>query len=71
MIANFVFGVASVAEGGEPAEELERGEPDHGAAVGRGPWQVIDDLALGPDAVFGLQSRRSLITATVTKTKPI
>ncbi len=34
-------------QGGEPVEEIERGEPDHGAAVGCGPRQVIDDLALG------------------------
>jgi len=33
-------------EGGEPAEELDRGEPDHGASVGCGPGQVIDDRPL-------------------------
>ena len=32
-------------QGGEPVEEFEWGEPDHGTAVGRGPRQVVDHLA--------------------------
>lgn len=34
-------------ESGQPVEELERGEPEHGAPVGRRPGQAIADLTLG------------------------
>lgn len=34
-------------ESGQPIQELERGEPEHGAPVGRGPGQAIADLTLG------------------------
>ena len=34
-------------ESGQPVEELERGEPEHGTTVGRGRGQAIEDLTIG------------------------
>ena len=36
---------------GESLEELERSEPEGGAAVGEGPGQGVDESSLGPPEV--------------------